>query len=150
MNKGVIQQFGTPDEIFDDPANQFVADFVGEPGINLVPGTVSRDNGHLLVRVGDGSLIPAATTPAEGTEVMVGLRPQDCVTSGPADLRGEVTVFEDLLEFGQATVRVPGVEKSIVVQTPAEESYRPGDEIAISAPAERIYLFDATTGDRLR
>jgi multiple sugar transport system ATP-binding protein len=150
MNGGIIQQFGTPDEIFDDPANQFVADFVGEPSINLFPGRVARDNGNVIVRVGEGTLIPAATGPSEGTDVVVGLRPQDCVTSGPADLRGEVVVFEDFLESGQATVKVSGVETQIVVQTPAEETYRPGDEIAISAPAERIYLFDATTGDRLR
>jgi ABC-type sugar transport system ATPase subunit len=150
MNGGIIQQFGTPDEIFDDPANQFVADFVGEPSINLFPGRVARDNGNVIVRVGDGTLIPAATGPSEGTDVVVGLRPQDCVTSGPADLRGEVVVFEDFLESGQATVKVSGVETHIVVQTPAEETYRPGDGIAISAPGERIYLFDATTGDRLR
>jgi multiple sugar transport system ATP-binding protein len=150
MNGGIIQQFGTPDEIFDDPANQFVADFVGEPSINLFPGRVARDNGNVIVRVGDGTLIPAATGLSEGTDVVVGLRPQDCVTSGPADLRGEVAVFEDFLEFGQATVKISEVQMPIVVQTPAEETYRPGDEIAISAPAERIYLFDTTTGDRLR
>jgi hypothetical protein len=52
--------------------------------------------------------------------------------------------------IGQATVRVPGVDHPIVVQTPAEQRSRPGDDVAISAPAERIYLFDKTTGDRLR
>ena len=150
MNGGIIQQFGTPDEIFDDPANQFVADFVGEPSINLFPGTVRRDNGRVLVRVGDGTLIPAATSPSDDTEVVVGLRPQDCVTTGTADIHGEVAVFEDFLEFGEAVVKVPGVDHTIVVQTPAEQRFRPGDDIAISAPAERIYLFDKTTGDRLR
>lgn len=150
MNGGIIQQFGTPDEIFDDPANQFVADFVGEPGINLVPGTVRRDNGRVVVRVGDGTLHPAATSPPDGTEVVVGLRPQDCVTTGPADIRGEVAVFEDFLEFGEAVVTIPGVEQTVVVQTPAEQRFAPGDSIAVSAPRERIYLFDTTTGDRLR
>ena len=64
--------------------------------------------------------------------------------------QGKVAVFEDFLEFGEAVVKVPGVDHTIVVQTPAEQRFRPGDDIAISAPAERIYLFDKTTGDRLR
>ena len=104
----------------------------------------------MLVRVGDDTLIPAATSPSDDTEVVVGLRPQDCVTTGTADIRGEVAVFEDFLEFGEAVVKVPGVDNTIVVQTSAEQRFRPGDDIAISAPAERIYLFDKTTGDRPR
>ena len=51
MDAGVIQQFGTPDEIFDDPANQFVADFVGEPKINLVEGVVERREQGTVVRL---------------------------------------------------------------------------------------------------
>ena len=102
-------------------------------------GTVRRDNGRVLVRVGDGTLIPAATSPSDDTEVMVGLRPQDCVTTGTADIHGEVAVFEDFLEFGEAVVKVPGVDHTIVVQTPAEQRFRPGDNIAISA-AGRAHL----------
>jgi ABC-type sugar transport system ATPase subunit len=159
MNGGIIQQFGTPDEIFDDPANQFVADFVGEPSINLIPGVVRRDGGTVTVRVGDDVLLPAATTPDDGLKVVVGLRPQDCVTAGQQHRRGgaegtglsaEVVVFEDLLEHGLATVRVPSLAETLVVQTRAEESWTAGDPMTFSAPPERIYLFDADTGERLR
>jgi multiple sugar transport system ATP-binding protein len=150
MDGGVIQQFGTPDEIFDDPANQFVADFVGEPSINLFPAVVRRDGGKVALHVGTGSLYPAATGPSDGTEVVVGLRPQDCVTTDTADLTGEVVVFQDFLESGEAVVRLPGVTEKITVQTPAGQSFQPGDSIAISAPAERVYLFDRNTGERLR
>jgi multiple sugar transport system ATP-binding protein len=158
MNGGIIQQFGTPDEVFDDPANQFVADFVGEPSINLIPGVVRRDGGTVTVRVGDDVLLPAATTPDDGVKVVVGLRPQDCVTAGQhrrggaegTGLSAEVVVFEDLLEHGLATVRVPSLADTLVVQTRAEESWRAGDRMTFSAPPERIYLFDADTGERLR
>ncbi len=159
MDKGVIQQFGTPDEIFDDPANQFVADFVGEPSINLFPGVVRRVDGQVTVRVGDATVVPAVVDAPDSAKVVVGLRPQDCVVAGsdrpgaPADgagLHGEVVVFEDLLEHGLATVRVPGLEDTLVVQTAAEETYRPGDGIHFSAPPARVYLFDADTGDRIR
>jgi multiple sugar transport system ATP-binding protein len=158
MDGGIIQQFGTPDEIFDDPANQFVADFVGEPSINLFPGVVRRHGSEVSVAVGDHVLVPAATTPEDGRKVVVGVRPQDCVTSasrrhrGPegSGLKGEVVVFEDLLEHGLATVRVPGLSETLVVQTAAEETWSHGQAITFSAPPERTYLFDADTGDRIR
>jgi ABC-type sugar transport system ATPase subunit len=158
MNGGIIQHFGTPDEIFDDPANQFVADFVGEPSINLFPGVVRREGDTVAVRVGDDVLLPAATTPEDGRKVVVGLRPQDCVTAGQrrrggaegTGLTADVVIFEDLLEHGLATVRVPGIAETLVVQTRAEETWGPGDRMTFSAPPERIYLFDTDTGERIR
>ena len=59
-------------------------------------------------------------------------------------------VFEDLLEHGLATVRVPSLAETLVVQTRAEESWTAGDPMTFSALPERIYLFDADTGERLR
>ena len=55
MNKGVIQQFGTPDEIYDQPENIFVADFVGAPSMNMVDAVIRRQNGSMVARsaVGD-------------------------------------------------------------------------------------------------
>ncbi len=156
MDAGIIQQFGTPEQVFDDPANQFVADFVGEPSINLFPGVVRREggsrdgSGRVSVQVGDAQLYPAATTPEHGRNVMVGLRPQDCRTGRDDGLRGTVFVFEDLLEHGLARVDVPGIDQRLVVQTPAEESWRRGDQMGFTAIPERIYLFDADSGDRIR
>lgn len=151
MDGGVIQQFGTPDEVFDDPANLFVADFVGEPSINLVPGVVKREGGEVTVDVAGQRLKPAARDAQDGQQVVVGIRPQDCRTTGIAPaLTGTVHVFEDLLEHGIARVNVPGVEKPLVIQTPAEQSWSPGDEISFAASPERTYLFDAQTTQRVR
>jgi len=154
MDAGVIKQFGTPDEIYDDPANQFVADFVGEPKINLLEGTAERRGDELLVRIGASGRLPTAATSAEhGQLVIVGLRPQDCRTEqadGAPALEGEVKVFENLLEFGLATVAVEGVDESIVAQTPADQALRPGDRVRIGARPERVYLFDSKTGQRVR
>jgi multiple sugar transport system ATP-binding protein len=164
MDAGVIQQFGTPDEIFDDPCNRFVADFVGEPKINLVEGTVARREDEVLVRIGAASTLrTAARTPEHGRSVVVGLRPQDCrfdtadVTSVVA---GEVVVHEDLLEFGLATVAVgegpgaPGVASGqrgrVVAQTPPNLTPRRGETVRFWVPPERVYLFDPATGERLR
>ncbi|MDT5155000.1 MAG: hypothetical protein QOI01_6733 [Mycobacterium sp.] len=154
MDAGVVQQFGTPDEVFDDPANLFVAQFVGEPQINALRGVVKNADGKARVEIGSGAgaLDTVVTGIADGTKVTVGIRPQDCAMStgdGPG-LSTTVAYFEHLLEFGLATSTVAGVEEGIVVQTPAQDVYQPEQKVVISAPPERVYLFDTETGERLR
>ena len=89
----------------------------------------------------------------------MGLRPQDCVTAGQrrrggaegTGLAADVVVFEHLLEFGLATSTVAGLAEGIVVQTRAEETYEPEQTPGRSPrPPERVYLFDADTGERIR
>ena len=154
MDAGVVQQFGTPDEVFDDPANLFVAQFVGEPQINVVRGVTRSDGGTVRVEIGSdaGSLETAVTGVADGTEVAVGIRPQDATMSAAHGLGLQTTVayFEHLLEFGLATTTVAGVVEGIVVQTPAQDRYEPEQKVVIGAPPERVYLFDTDTGERLR
>jgi ABC-type sugar transport system ATPase subunit len=154
MDAGVVQQFGTPDEVFDDPANLFVAQFVGEPQINVLPGMARVRDGRVSVQIGDdaGGLDTAATGVADGTAVTVGLRPQDCAITGDTarGIATTVAYFEQLLEFGLTTSTVNGMEDGIVVQTPAAETYEPEQKVAVTAPPERVYLFDAGTGERLR
>jgi ABC-type sugar transport system ATPase subunit len=146
MDGGTIQQFGTPDEIFDGPANRFVADFVGEPPITLLPG---RGGTGGTVRIGDAGAVVAATRIAADREVTVGLRPQDCRLTDTG-LRATVLVHENLLEYGLATLTLPGVGQRMVVQVPAGRVLRPGDEVRVDAPPGRVHLFDPATGDRLR
>jgi multiple sugar transport system ATP-binding protein len=157
MDAGVVQQFGTPDEVFDDPANLFVAQFVGEPQINVLPGVVTNSNGRARVEIGSeaGGLDTMVTGVADGTAVTVGIRPQDCTMSsgGGFGLSTTVAYFEHLLEFGLATSTVPGVQEGqegVIVQTPAQDVYEPEQKVVISAPPERVYLFDTETGERLR
>jgi ABC-type sugar transport system ATPase subunit len=154
MDAGIVQQFGTPDEVFDDPANLFVATFVGEPQINVLRGTAKVVDGRVKVEIGSGQghLATTATDVADGTRVTVGVRPQDCSLSaaGEDGIHTTVAYFEHLLEFGLATSTVAGMEEGIVVQTPAQESYEPEQKVVVTAAPERVYLFDAETGDRLR
>ncbi|BBX69862.1 ABC transporter ATP-binding protein [Mycolicibacterium psychrotolerans] len=154
MDGGVVQQFGTPDEVFDDPANLFVAGFVGEPQINVLPGVARVDNGRARVEIGSGAgfLETTVTGVADGTHVTVGIRPQDCALSarGGDGIEATVAYFEHLLEFGLATSTVAGIEEGIVVQTPAEQTYEPEQQVTVTAAAERVYLFDKDSGERLR
>lgn len=154
MDAGVVQQFGTPDEVFDDPANLFVAQFVGEPQINVIRGVAKVVDGKARVEIGSGQgyFETNVTSVADGTDVTVGVRPQDCALGESADGGITVTVayFEHLLEFGLATSTVAGLEEGIIVQTPATENYEPEQKVAVTAPPERVYLFDVDTGERLR
>lgn len=160
MDAGIIQQFGTPDEVFDDPADRFVADFVGEPSINLLDGVVA--DGGRTVRLGSAGALPvAATSVREGRSVVVGLRPQDCrvvddpAAGGPAGagvpaLTARVRVFENLLEFGLATLDPAGVDGTVVAQVADDRKLTPDDTVSVTAAAERVYLFDPESGQRLR
>jgi ABC-type sugar transport system ATPase subunit len=154
MNAGIIEQFGTPDEIYDDPANVFVADFVGEPKINLFEGTVvRRRGGEVLVRVGkDGLLLTDVRDADEGQPVTVGLRPQDTrpATEDEPAVACTVVVYEDFMEFGLATLEVPGVDGRIVAQTPHGVHWRRADTRRIAARPDRVYLFHHDTGMRIR
>jgi multiple sugar transport system ATP-binding protein len=154
MDAGVVQQFGTPDEVFDDPANLFVAQFVGEPQINVLRGTARTVDGRVHVEIGSGAgtLATAVSGLADGTKVSVGIRPQDCAitTDSARGVTATVAYFEHLLEFGLATSTVAGMEEGIVVQTPAADRYDPEQQVVVTAPPERVYLFDVESGDRLR
>lgn len=158
MDAGVVQQFGTPDEVFDDPANLFVAQFVGEPQINVLRGVARVRDGRVRVEIGSGAggleTGLDATTPgiADGRQVHVGIRPQDCVISSAAvgGITATVAYFEHLLEFGLLTGTVAGMEEGVVVQTPSAERYEPGHQVVVTAPPERVYLFDVDSGERLR
>ncbi|HET6735537.1 ABC transporter ATP-binding protein [Mycobacterium sp.] len=154
MDAGVVQQFGTPDEVFDDPANLFVAQFVGEPQINILRGVARVEAGRVRVEIGSnaGSLDTVVTNVPDGTRVNVGIRPQDCaITVDPSKgITTTVAYFEHLLEFGLATSTAAGVEEGIVVQTPAADSYEPEQRVVVTAAPERVYLFDVESGQRLR
>jgi multiple sugar transport system ATP-binding protein len=155
MDAGIVQQFGTPDEVFDDPANLFVAGFVGEPQINVLPGVVRRHDGRARVEIGSnaGYLDTTVTGVADGIRVTVGIRPQDSAIAAADSDQGihtTVAYFEHLLEFGLATSTVAGMEEGIVVQTPPQESYETEQRVTVTAPPERVYLFDADSAERLR
>ncbi|NKY57775.1 ABC transporter ATP-binding protein [Nocardia flavorosea] len=154
MDGGIIQQFGTPDEVFDDPANRFVAGFVGEPQINMVDGVVRRDGAGTVVQIGSGTVPVAVSTVADGQQVAVGIRPQDSRLSiepaGPGRLTASVRYFEHLMEFGRAALEVPGIAEPVLVETPAQQDFAVHQQVALTVPPERVYLFDPESGQRLR
>lgn len=154
MDEGRVRQVGTPDEVYDDPADVFVAGFVGEPAMNLLPGVLE---GGGPVWLSPHVAVPTDIRGAAG-DVVLGVRPEDVILVGPdadrsggvADAVAHVLVVEDLLECTLLTVELPGVERRLVVQTGPGLRAVPGQAVSVAFHRLRTYVFDAKTGERLR
>ena len=106
MDAGVVQQFGTPDEVFDDPANLFVATFVGEPQINVVPGIARGHDGRVRVEIGSGTgyldtaVIRCGRRRTGHRGPPSAGRARCRPAQGASGITATVAYFEHLLEFG--------------------------------------------------
>jgi sn-glycerol 3-phosphate transport system ATP-binding protein len=147
MSKGEVQQIGTTDEIYNRPANTFVAGFMGSPPMNLVPGMVR--GGRVLVAGG-----PVAEVSSPDRAVVVGVRPEDLQVRGPgteASIPARIDFCEPLgshvlvhaLVDADAAAATP---TTLVVQAPPGTALDPGAAIGLTASPAKTYLFDAETG----
>jgi multiple sugar transport system ATP-binding protein len=151
MKDGVIQQVGTPDEVYERPRNMFVAAFLGNPAINFLEGTIESGAGMPLFRRGALAIaLPPkfATSLArhQNTEVVLGLRPEDvCAANDLApSLAGTV---DSVLPVGSDRflgLKVEGGD--VFVRVDKEARQQEGAAIRLGLVAERLHLFDKTTG----
>ena len=141
MKQGKVQQVGTPTEIYDNPANTFVASFIGSPAMNLMDGTMSGGTFS-------GDKVTIADLPAPDGPVTLGFRAEDAAL---ADVDGQITApiytIELLGDATMLTVRAGGQ----LVSVKANKDYRAeiGDVVSFSIPAEICHAFDSTSGERL-
>ncbi|HEY8445537.1 MAG TPA: ABC transporter ATP-binding protein [Thermomicrobiales bacterium] len=153
MNAGQIMQLGTPSEVYDAPQNLFVADFVGEPPMNIIPATVRTDGDAQRLQFSDSAALPLPEAAfGDGVEVVVGIRPQDIQVvsqTRPGTLPATVFAFEPLQELSRLTVAMPGVETRLVIQAPPTSSYSPGESVGLLVNYARLHIFDARTGERM-
>ncbi|BCP51392.1 ABC transporter ATP-binding protein [Kaistia sp. 32K] len=150
MNAGIVQQVGSPLDLYDRPANLFVAGFMGSPAMNMFEGTYRAENGG-SVALAQGVVVPLAgpAPTADGTKVTLGIRPEH-VLVGKTGLEGiqaridlvEPTGFGTILHanaFG-SDVKAFSLERGLAER---------GDTVSVSFPVERIHLFDTATGARI-
>ena len=145
MSGGEVQQIGTTDDIYNRPANTFVAAFMGSPPMNLLPGVVR--NG--MLHVGDAAISAAATPDGP---VTVGVRPEHLAVH-PTMADGMVPARVDFVEPLGSHALVTAIvddDTRVVVQAPAGTLLDPGTLVGLSMPPERTYFFDAVTGDAHR
>ncbi|HOQ75405.1 MAG TPA: ABC transporter ATP-binding protein [Thermoclostridium sp.] len=155
MNLGVLQQFGTPMEVYDDPANEFVAGFIGEPPMNLLKTTIIHHDGDYYFTFENSDLRILAPRRyydllSDGMQVKMGVRPTDIFVGGP-DSKGtpvKVAVFEDLCSERRIGVRVG--DELVMLITEDDTRYRQGEMIKLEVNGEKTHLFDLQTGNRIR
>ena len=149
MCDGKIQQVGTPREVYEAPANAFVAQFIGTPPMNLIPATVSGDT---LQTSSFALPLPARfrALVVDGQRVIAGIRPEHVhhATNGDAQIHANVDVVEPI---GHETIvyASAGSEKLVAIFDP-EITPRAGETIAMSVATEAMHLFDAGTSESLR
>ena len=158
MDQGRIRQIGTPYDLYHAPNSLFVAEFIGTPGINLVPGTLHRQDDSVVFQKNDLHLnlesYQFTSSPEEGTATLLGIRPESLV---PASLQPasnssnslEMTVTDVEMTGGDLHVRLKNNGIDLTTRMASSKRIRPGDKIKIFINLDAISLFDPTQGTRL-
>ncbi|RYI02823.1 MAG: TOBE domain-containing protein, partial [Acetobacteraceae bacterium] len=143
MQGGRIEQVGAPLDLYDRPANTFVAAFIGSPSMNLIDGQVAGGR----VEVAGASLpLPAGVQAEEGHDVVYGIRPEHLSLSDQG-LTGTVAVVEPTGSETHVVVRLQGRELTAVFRN--RVGFGPGATITLAPDAAVSHLFDKATGQRL-
>jgi multiple sugar transport system ATP-binding protein len=153
MNGGVVQQVGAPQEIYDRPANSFVAKFIGSPSMNLVPATLNVVNGKVTAKIDDKAPILLKTAVAgqpsiNGKEVLCGVRPEAIlpVPSPARELSNVLEVDIDIVEpTGSDNIAFfrLGVHELLARLPPG--SCVAGDRLFLHLPPEKLLIYDAAS-----
>jgi len=142
MNAGKVEQIGSPLDLYDNPANLFVAGFIGSPAMNFLPGKVSGGG----IAVGGGINLPnnAKIGLDQGRDVLVGVRPEHLAVDSSGVL-AEVVVVEPTGADTQIFCKLAGADVTAVVRE--RHTFRPG--AAVRLKPQLTYLFDPSSGARL-
>ena len=151
LRDGVLQQVGTPDDLYYRPANTFVAGFIGTPPMSLLNARLVRADGRLLLE-GDALRFAAsdgvaARLASRAGDIILGLRPED-VELAPATAAGPMHGrILDIEPLGRELVVAVSIGQQVVtVLTPHGFTGRPDQPVTVTVPGERFYLFDPATG----
>ena len=144
LEKGVLQQLASPSEIYNNPANLFVAQFIGSPAMNVIHGSLEGTdfltNGVKVKTKVKGQVAKA----------VAGVRPEDCsvTDSSKGTVSGKIYTTE--LIGDHTLVTVNWGEDQIVVKAHKDFDGKQGDAVGVNLPAENLFVFDETNGERIR
>ena len=147
MHDGIVEQIGTPLELYDKPDNQFVAGFIGSPAMNFLKGNV-KVNGTAGFVGPNGVKLPLGSAPAnsEGRPAVYGIRPEHfTIADDGAD--AEIVVVEPTGSETQVFAKLGGEE--VVAVFRERHKFEPGDKIRLKPDPSLVHLFDEATGKRL-
>ena len=147
LSAGYLEQVGPPIELYERPANLFVAQFIGSPAMNIVPATLAKAGKTSTVRLASGNevKVPIATDKAlEGTAVSLGFRPEDmALVTGRAKalVEGPLSLVESLGEVTNLYFDLEGSPEPLVAKTPGTGTFKRGDHVKLTADPEKMHLF---------
>lgn len=149
MRDGIIEQFGTPTELYDSPANVFVASFIGSPPINMIPGAFRREGEEAWIEAKGDLRLPVSGSigAREGQPVLYGIRPEAVTVGAEGTLTGKVSLIEMMGPHHQVRASVGG--QPICVTMDRSSRIAAGDELPFSFDPRAAYVFDEQSGRRL-
>src|SRR5947207_7671317 len=147
MHDGIVEQIGTPLELYDRPANQFVAGFIGSPRMNFLEGTLAV-NGSASVKTVQGVRLPLLTAPngSDGHPVIYGIRPEHFVIAEDG-AEAEIVVVEPTGSETQVFAKLGG--EQVVAVFRERHDFNPGEKVRLKPDPSLVHLFDEATGKRL-
>jgi len=153
MNHGVLQQVGPPQEVYEKPANLFVARFIGNPPMNTITGTTVREPEGVAVEVPGGRIpLPAALARALNTDgarpVVLGVRPEH-LAIGDGPISATVAVVESLGHERHVVCRLDDGQLVIARQLSSVTGPTDGATVRLSFNRDHLHVFDATTEARI-
>ena len=149
MKDGVVEQTGGPLDLYDNPANTFVAGFIGSPAMNLLAGNARRNGSGLEVAFANGERVqtPNGAALQDGQPVLFGIRPEHWAVAASGGLNVEVVVVEPTGADTQLYCRF--MEHEVTATIRDRTNVRPGDRITLAPDPGRAHLFDTVSGKRL-
>ncbi len=148
MQLGVVEQMGAPLELYDTPANLFVAGFIGSPAMNFFDATIKRNGGAPVAVTGNGTQLPlpANVGGRDGQKVVYGVRPEHLELSD-SGLPGDVAVVEPTGAELLIVLSWAGTECQAVFKE--RHAFRPGDKINLAPRLDAVHIFDKQSGVRI-
>ena len=148
MNHGIIEQYGTPQEIYDRPASMYVADFIGSPPMNFLPTDRTAQGGADTIAIDGANVdIPRLNEAAGEAGTVLGVRPEHVRLDDNSRLRGSVYATEYL--GSTQIVAIDTKAGRVKARTGVDVRLNPGAPVGISFNTPKLSLFDKTTGKAL-
>ena len=157
MNDGLLQQVGTPQQLYDHPINRFVAGFIGSPSMNFIEVHMDgAGDAARLVGPADWSIpLPSryreAATPRAGHTLIAGFRPEHLDIGEGDPSVGAFRARADVVEYlgNEELLHINAANQDVVAIVGSEHRVRPGDIVNLVLPLSKLHLFDSETGEAL-
>ena len=154
MSEGILQQVGTPQNLYDNPVNRFVAGFIGSPAMNFAEVTTTGSSDGAALQ-GNGLALPLparlrdSVGSATGRKLIAGFRPEHLELGEVADDKaGQIKATADVVEYlgNEELIHASVGDMDVVAIVGAQHRVRPGDVLSLQLPLSKLHLFDAESG----